>query len=529
LSRKKAVTPEVNRRSFLLGTGMFAAAGLFECNALGLLPSGAAPNTAAVKGVAELDLDLQHIHKWDDSNGDTWDPFWADDDRLYAFNCDGRGFGKAQQNLAFNRFDGASIATLTGTQINPMTEYGPANLHGKDNATWKACGQECIDGVFYAFVSRNVYGSESKDRLMRQTAFNSSLIKSLDRGRTWLRAAQDNYAKPMWDGPRFGAPFFVHYGQNGGDVEQDGAKEFVYAVSTNGFWNDGDTLILGRVSRKRLPNLNAADWEYFTGRDGADSQNWSKQIASATPLLNAPARCGQTPICYVPSLGIYLLISWYNPQTLTKWYDPKETRYDFYQADHPWGPWSLIRSISDNFLSSGSHMYGPALCPKFQERKGSEVRIVMFTSGCQFEDVPAGIYKAWTIPVVLRTEALPPYEELTMESSRITWAGDWVKIPDPKHGAKQVQMSRKAGDTLTVHFRGTGIAYAAGKSEGFGQVDVILDGKVQGRVNLGLRNFPALSKVCVFQRNGLSNGQHILKLVSAGPGPVDFEGLRIYR
>jgi hypothetical protein len=44
-------------------------------------------------------LDLDNLHKWDNSNGDTWDPFWADDDALYAFNCDGRGFGRAQEIL----------------------------------------------------------------------------------------------------------------------------------------------------------------------------------------------------------------------------------------------------------------------------------------------------------------------------------------------------------------------------------------------------------------------------------------------
>jgi hypothetical protein len=529
MNKRKALAPDVSRRSFLHRAGMLAAASLLDKEAVGHFPTGQTPKVDASKRVAELDLDLHNIHKWDDSNGDTWDPFWADDDRLYAFNCDGRGFGKTPQNLAFNRFDGESIATLTGTPINRMIEYGPAGQHGKDNATWKACGQECIDGVFYAFVSRNVYGSESKDRLMRQTAFNSSLIKSLDRGHTWSRPTEENYLKPMWEGPRFGAPFFVHYGKNGGDFGQDGAKDFVYAVSTNGFWNDGDTLVLGRVSRKLLPKLDAADWEYFSGGDGADSRKWSQKIDSADPLVKASARCGQTPICYVPSLGIYLLISWYNPETLTKWFEPKEMRYDFFQAERPWGPWSLIRSFSDKFLASGSHMYGPALCARFQEQKGSEVRIIMFTSGCQFEDVPASIYKAWTIPVVLRTEALPPSEELTIDSSRIKWAGDWTRVPDPKHGDSQAQVSRKPGDTLTATFNGTGVACVAQKSEGYGQVEVFLDGNPQGRVNLAVKNFPALSGVCVFQRNGLPNEQHTLKLVNAGTGLVDFERLRIYR
>jgi hypothetical protein len=165
MTKKSVLTQQLNRRSFLQRTAMLGAAGLFEKDTPGFFPGGLTPKVIAAKRVVEVDLDLHNIHKWDDSNGDTWDPFWADDDRLYAFNCDGRGFGKKPQNLAFNRFDDESVATLTGTQINPMIEYGPADQRGKDGATWKACGQECIDGVFYAFVSRNVYGNESKDPL----------------------------------------------------------------------------------------------------------------------------------------------------------------------------------------------------------------------------------------------------------------------------------------------------------------------------------------------------------------------------
>ena len=66
---------------------------------------GSAPESTRITDVI---LDLNNLYKWDDSNGDTWDPFWADDDNLYAFNCDGRGFGTAARNLAFNRLIGDS-------------------------------------------------------------------------------------------------------------------------------------------------------------------------------------------------------------------------------------------------------------------------------------------------------------------------------------------------------------------------------------------------------------------------------------
>jgi hypothetical protein len=236
---------------------------LLQTIAAGALAHPAAPDQGPTR-ITEVLFDLEHVHKWDDSNGDTWDPFWADDDNLYAFNYDGRGFGTQPRNLAFNRRSGNSPANLTGELINSMDEYGKSGYKEADNATWKVCGQEYIDSVFYAFVSRSVYGSDSNDPLMRQTAFNSSLIKSTDRGLTWTHSAAQNYAKPMWPGPRFGSPFFVHYGKDGGQVPHDSADRYVYAISPNGFWNDGDNYIVGRIESHKLADLDPSDWTYFT-------------------------------------------------------------------------------------------------------------------------------------------------------------------------------------------------------------------------------------------------------------------------
>src|ERR1051326_5449301 len=78
---------------------------------------------------------------------------------------------------------------------------------------------------------------------------NLGLIKSTDKGRTWTRDAAENYKRPMWPGARFGSPFYVHYEKNGGNVGQDGANRYIYAVSNNGFWNDGDQYIIGPRSQ----------------------------------------------------------------------------------------------------------------------------------------------------------------------------------------------------------------------------------------------------------------------------------------
>ena len=80
--------------------------------------------------ITDVFVDLHGIHKWDDSNGDTWDPFWAMDDSLYSFSCDGRGFGTTNQNLCFNKLTGNSADGLSGRIFNTMSEYGTVGATG---------------------------------------------------------------------------------------------------------------------------------------------------------------------------------------------------------------------------------------------------------------------------------------------------------------------------------------------------------------------------------------------------------------
>jgi hypothetical protein len=484
---------------------------------------GAAAKPARITDVV---LDLNELHKWDNSNGDTWDPFWAEDDNLYAFNCDGRGFGKEPRNLAFNRLSGDSAHTLSGAMVNTMDEYGVSNKKEADNATWKACGQECIDSVFYAFVSRNAYGSDSGDYWLRQTAFNCSLIKSTDKGLTWSRGAAENYAHPMWPGPSFGAPFFVHYGKNGGNVEQDGADRYVYAASTNGFWNDGDRYILGRIPRKKLPELKAADWEYFTAGDGNDAKSWSSSIQGAKPILDQRTHCGQSGPCYIPALGLYLMVVWYNTEKMIKWFEPNEMRYDFYQAPHPWGPWTGVHSYSDRFLSPG-HMYGPSLCAKFQRTEGTSVHMTLFTSGCPFDDVPAGMYKAWSIPVIVRTDPVVPSVVVPSGDPRVVYSADWTEWSKDRLSGP-VRQTAAPGASAELSFQGVGVDLIADKQTGSGSLDIFLDGVLVHTANLAVVNLPRLCGITVFRSSTLKRGAHRIRIMNKGASPVAVDAFQVY-
>jgi hypothetical protein len=322
----------------------------------------------------------------------------------------------------------------------------------------------------------------------------------------------------MWPGAVFGAPFFVHYGQNGGTFAHDEANRYVYAVSTNGFWNDGDQYTLARVPRAKLAELNVSDWSYFAGG------RWSGKIEEAVPILASPTRCGQSPPCYVPALGLYLMVVWYNTERMTTWFEPNEMRYDFYQAEHVWGPWRPIDSLSDRFMN-GSHMYGPSLCAKFQAGSGGDVRIHLFTSGCPFEDVPSGVYKAWTIPVVLRTEPWPAAVVVPADAAAISYTGRWGA---PCGLPQEVRYSASAGDSAQIRFRGTGIAWIADKAAGYGSAEVYVDGKPADTVTLGARNLPRLSGVTVFRIENLPSADHSLRIVNREASGLLVNSFRIY-
>jgi hypothetical protein len=520
----------IERRDFIKRAVGAVAASLAPIQLVKAIPPFKEDTGSASTGIAAVFLDLHRIHKWDASNGDTWDPFWADDDSLYAFNCDGRGFGQSGMNLAFNKLAGDSPEAIVGSQVNSMAEYGKGGQKEADNATWKACGQECIDGIFYAFVSRNTYGSDSHDSLTRQLAANASLIKSMDRGRTWTRTARENYDKPMWPGKKFGAPFFVHYGRNGGRMHKDASMEYVYACSTNGFWNDGDSLILGRVQRTFLSQLNSADWEYLTGPDGSTPKNWSREITQAVPILDRPAKCGQTPITFVPELGVYLLVSWYNTETMTKWYEPNEMRYDFFQAPHLWGPWTQVGSHTDRFLGPNYHMYGPSICSRFQKRHEGDVEVSLFTSGCPFDDVASSAYKMWHIPLVLNSRSLSSYRTVNASDSEIQYKGAWFPWTTSEYSSlgNLPRATQSKGDWAEFSFVGTGIEYLAEKSMGLGEVEIYFDGEHEGSTSLLLEDFPVFLGITVFSKHHLSPSKHVIRIVNAGDARINVEGFKVF-
>ena len=308
-----------------------------------------------------------------DNSGDTWVAAWADDGNLYSPSDDTDGFHKSgSANIAFNRIDGSDPLKLSGITVNSMPDYGKGSARGPDGCTWKSSGCASIDGVLYWVVARHKYGEESGDTSRRQPASNASIIKSTDFGKTWTRPAKQNYDAPMFPGSRFATPYFIEYGRD--RTNADGADRYVYAISNNGFWDNGDDMVLGRVRRNRIGALNASDWKFFTGGDGARDASWSSKSADAKPVLDQRGKLGMTGAVYLHAQRRYLLVGWYYPAGGGKIKDAcTRTIWDFYEAAHPWGPWTRIGS--QEFSPQG--YYSPEICPKFQ----TAGRVYVFTAG----------------------------------------------------------------------------------------------------------------------------------------------------
>lgn len=256
-----------------------------------------------------------------------------------------------------------------------------------DGRSWKSSGCLALDGALYLVVARHHYGA-------RQTARDASIIKSLDGGITWTRTLQENLEHPLFPGFRFATPYFIDFGQDGKQSVADGSDRYVYALSNNGFWDNGDNMVLGRVLRAKMGDLTAADWQFFKTGDGASDTNWSPSLDEARPVINRPNHLGMGGPVYLPTQKCYFMIGWYYPagggrETIDA---SKTTLWDFYFAPRPWGPWRKVGS--HRFYPQG--YYNPQVCLKFTSQDGSLIQIL--TAG----DFNAGKFPLACVSLLLK-------------------------------------------------------------------------------------------------------------------------------
>jgi hypothetical protein len=279
---------------------------------------------------------------------------------------------------------------------------------GPDGGNWKTMNTYSVDGALYMFVTRCFYPWGSNDPKRRHNFENSSIIKSTDYGRTWTRAGAENYAKPMFPGKRFGTPYFVWYGKDGA-AGVDNADKYIYAVSNNGHFENGDDYVLGRVLRSQLPHLSAADWSFYRTGDGMQEASWTANLSQARPILAHPEQSSMTGMTYIEGLRRYVMVVWhYHRDNFEQGIKDKDlgTVLEFFEAPKPWGPWNKVKTFDSGHLG----WYAPIIGQRFQTvENSSAVKGLLYATGLDVtleggQDLT--LYKLNYLPITFSTKPL---------------------------------------------------------------------------------------------------------------------------
>ena len=388
----------LERRDFIrLGSIGLLAAGLAELPGAihAQTPSPAPPTDTGSKLKAVIGKPIAYS----DINGDSWAATWADDDNLYSIADDtlGNASHPISSNLAIYKIIG-SAPDLHVEVVNAMPEFGKASeVKSEDGACWKATGLTCIDGVLYLAVSRNRYW-DRKGAFNIQQAWDSSILKSTDHGKTW--SATPQLGQAMFPGHTFANPAFVQYGRDGKGTKNDSNK-YVYAVSNDGTWNNGNSMTVGRVPREKIANLDPKDWEFVHGFDDNNAPIWKSRDDYALYTFRAPGRTGVGGVHYLQGIDRYITPQWHYPG-LNETVQPEEwsnhSRFELWEGPTPWGPWTLFHT--QDFEPQG--YYNPTIPSKFISADGKKFWI--FCAG-DFRAPNSPYYTLNMLPIALDVSA----------------------------------------------------------------------------------------------------------------------------
>jgi hypothetical protein len=487
-------------------------------------------------------------------DGDTWYNTWADDGNIYATSDDSLGFNTAcNSNIVVNELTGNDPSELASPFSNCMTAYGSegAKQNYHDGRTWKTSGIISVDRTLYVVVSRQQDAEGGYPNGFQPSA-DASIIKSADHGRTWSNsfgATDDpNGAAPppdpngrgaeaMFPGSSFATPEFINYGQDDDPASTaDGGDQYVYAISNDGFAYDGSYMILGRVPRGKIGDLNAADWQFYTGPPGGSGSNpgnWSSNVRAATHIISAPHQLSQSGVQHISALHEYIMTDFYYPFN-AQW--PKQgitahTTWSFYQAPHPWGPWTKFYSqptvqcymSCDPASASPIGLYFPALVSKFTDMDG--LSDVIFSPG-DWNDrhrPEQNWYKLHAFPFTLTTTTSRVIDDTMMPG---TYTGNWES--DYRLGGyydNSVHYAAQSGATASYTFYGDSIAWVGGKGANYGYARVPVDGGTPVLVDTYA---PQQEKQQVlFEKDGLSNGKHTLTITVTGQKDSASSGIQV--
>ena len=157
------------------------------------------------------------------------------------------------------------------------------------------------------------------------------------------------------------------------------------------------------------------------------------------------------------------------------------------------------------------------------------MKVDLYTSGCPFPDVKNGLYKNWRIPLIVKTKPLPHTEMANDDNPAIRYTGQWTAGSNRGYSDynDDVHYTNTPGDTAEFSFTGTGIELLSEKFKDQGTIEVLIDGKPRGSVNLRMEDFPRIAQIRVFSVQGLSAGQHTIRIVNTSKDYVAIDAFAV--
>jgi hypothetical protein len=281
-----------------------------------------------------------------------------------SYNWTQSGAPSGSSNAQIVKF--TSESPLAGQTINQMAGLGPeGGVMSPDSRSIKNDGLFCMNGMVFMGLGRQenyCCGSITTPYFPQTTG---TVIWSPDHGQTWnsYGAASTFTATGVNTGTAsmfagtpitWGSATFIMYCGDDGTWgyrstcnREDNANAFVYMIANDDKWNNGNVYYLARVPRKKIPNLNAGDWQFFTGGDGSKDANWSSNESAVTPILSNSGELSYANVQYVPALNRYILMTFYYPGGLqASNVQAENSTWLTYESPHPWGPWTLVNTTN---------------------------------------------------------------------------------------------------------------------------------------------------------------------------------------
>jgi len=324
------------------------------------------------------------------NTGDGYAPTWADDGNLYI-----------QSNDTFNGFQNdasganASLAVLdgytssvTGHTVNNNLIFGGVSATGPNGWNWKCGGVLSVgSNLFAAMTGSDTIGN-----------FQTQLMKSTDHFATVAPTPPPGvvpYTSPML--PNVYARGFVQYGQAYTGNGPDNSGTYVYMINEAG----GLTASLSRVTIANLPNLNGADWTFYTGGDGMNSANWSSSASAAVVMFTmTPSMSpGSSPFLWanpqhLPYFGCYVMVPTYWPGG-----GSSSSRAQVHVALQPWGPWTQIGAEFD--MTPYGALYGLTVAPSSVAVDGGRTTVLVSSGDFSQTDPSTGQYCVHLLTMIL--------------------------------------------------------------------------------------------------------------------------------